>query len=159
MKSLITFFATLLLVTSVSAATKPSGKRGTPAEAKAFVQRVDAELRRLWIRGATADWIKATYITDDTERNAAVANEEIMAYVAEAQKTAARFVGVKVDPETERMLTLLRVAATLPAPSDAKKRAELAEISARSAPAPAARRARRAAFRPGRRWCPRSGRG
>jgi peptidyl-dipeptidase A len=106
-------------------------KKGTAAEAKAFVQKVDADLRRLWVRGSTADWIRATYITDDTERNAAVANEEIMAYIAEAQKTAARFVGVKVAPETDRMLTLLRVAAVLPAPSDAKKRAELAELTAK----------------------------
>ncbi len=120
-----------LLCLSLAHAAAPPKKRGTPAEAKAFVQKVNEDLRRLWTKSSTADWIKATYITDDTERNAAMASEEVMAYVAEAQKTATRFLGVKVDAETERMLYLLHVAATLPAPADAKKRAELAEISAK----------------------------
>ncbi len=137
MSSRLSIFSTFMmcLVFSPGATAHAAGaaakKRGTPAEAKAFVQKVNEDLRRLWTKSATADWIKATYITDDTERNAAMANEEVMAYVAEAQKTATRFAGIKVDPETDRMLYLLHVAATLPAPSDAKKRAELAEISAK----------------------------
>ena len=120
----------LSLASSVAVAATPP-KKGTPAEAKAFVAKIDAELRRLWVKGATADWIKATYITDDTERNAAAANEEISGYLAAAQKTATRFVGVKVDAETQRMLTLLHTAATLPAPADAKKRGELATLAAK----------------------------
>src|SRR5204863_2976527 len=51
--------------------------------------------------------------------------------LSQAQKEAARYNGVKVDPETARMLLLLRVASPLLAPSDAKKRAELAEISSK----------------------------
>ncbi len=124
-------FIVLSLATAASAAgpARPATRRGTIAEAKAFVQKVDADLRRLWVKASTADWIKATYITDDTERNDALANEEVMGYLAQAQKTAVRFVGLKVDPQTDRMLTLLRFAATLPAPADAARRQELAEIA------------------------------
>ena len=103
----------------------------TAAEAKAFAQRVDEELKALWVRASTAEWIKATYITDDTERNAALANEAVMEYLARAVHDARRFEGVKADADTARMLQLLRVSTPLPAPSDAKQRSELAAIAAK----------------------------
>src|SRR4051812_30663346 len=68
---------------------------GTAAQAKAFVAAVDTQLRKLWVSAATADWIKATYITDDTERNDADVNERVMAFLAQAQKIAPRFLKVK----------------------------------------------------------------
>ncbi len=115
----------LFVASLASAAPKP-----TAEEAKAFVARVNADLKKLYVAQSTAEWIKATYITDDTERAAASANEEMMAYVTPAIKQAIRFVGLKLDPETERMLYLIRMAAApLPGPSDAKKRAELATLA------------------------------
>src|SRR6185295_4638376 len=54
-----------------------------------------------------------------------------MAYVASAIKQAARFIGLKLDADTSRMLYLLRVSQVLPAPSDTKKREELAAIAAK----------------------------
>ena len=66
-------------------APEPSA-RPTAADAKAFVDGVNAELKRLWIRSSTAEWIKSTYITDDTERNAAALNEDVMAYLAERDR-------------------------------------------------------------------------
>jgi peptidyl-dipeptidase A len=104
---------------------------GTPAEAKSFVDRVNSDLKRLWIRSGTADWIKATYITDDAERNAAALNEDVMAYLSRAIRDSVRFDGVDVDPDTRRMLYLLRVASPLPAPSDPARRGELAGIAAK----------------------------
>ena len=68
-----------------------------------------------------AEWIKNTYITDDTERNAATANEEVMAYTAGAIKQSVRFHGLKLDPDTERMFagrqalgssTIARISST-----------------------------------------------
>jgi peptidyl-dipeptidase A len=58
-------------------------------------------------------------------------NEEVLAYTAKAIKDAARFVGLKLDEQTSRMLYLLRVSSPLSAPSDEKKRAELAAIAAK----------------------------
>jgi peptidyl-dipeptidase A len=109
----------------------PKAGRGTPEEARSFVKRANADLKDLLRRVSTAEWIKSTYITDDTEQSAAWANEALMAYLSEAIKEATRFKEVKVDPETERMLYLLRVSSTLPAPSDPVKRKELAAIAAK----------------------------
>jgi peptidyl-dipeptidase A len=103
----------------------------TAADARAFVEEANADLKRLWVRSGTADWIKATYITDDTERNAAALNEDVMAYLSKAIRASVRFDGVDADANTKRMLWLLRIASALPAPSDPAKRAELAAIASR----------------------------
>ncbi len=114
------------LVTSASFAQKP-----TPEQAKAFAAKVNEDLKRLWVRQSTAEWIKNTYITDDTERQAAWANEEVMAYLSSAIRESMKFKGLELDPDTERQLHLLRIATALPAPSDEKKRTELASIAAK----------------------------
>ncbi|RKH33675.1 peptidase M2 family protein [Corallococcus praedator] len=105
--------------------------KATPAEAKQFAQKLNADLKQLWTRQATAEWIKSTYITDDTERNAASVNEEVMAYVNGAIKDSRRFDGLTLDADTARMLHLLRVSQTLPAPANATQRAELAATAAK----------------------------
>jgi peptidyl-dipeptidase A len=103
----------------------------TAADARAFVQGVNEELKRLSVRSSTAEWIKSTYITDDTERNAASMSEDLMAYLSKTIPEAARFDGVATDPDTARMLHLLKLGSTLPAPRDPARRRELAEIAAR----------------------------
>jgi peptidyl-dipeptidase A len=107
--------------------------RGNPTaqDAKQFAQRVNDDLKRLWVRQATAEWIKATYITDDTERNAAWVNEEVLAYMNQAIKDANRFEGLALDADTARTLHLLKVNSAIAAPSDSQKRAELAAIAAK----------------------------
>ncbi|HYO52966.1 M2 family metallopeptidase [Archangium sp.] len=110
----------------------PEAQQASAEDARQFATRVNEDLKRLWTRQATAEWIKATYITDDTERNAATVNEEVMGYVNQAIKQAARFKDVQgLDADTSRMLHLLRVSSSLPAPSEAQKRAELAAIAAK----------------------------
>lgn len=126
MNTIIALVAALL-----TAQTQPPAKPATADEAKAFVKKLDADLRKLWVRQSTAEWIKSTYITDDTERNAAAANEDAMAYLTQANKDALRFRGLKLDAQTERMLYLLRISTALPAPSNAEKRTELASIAAK----------------------------
>jgi len=110
---------------------QPKAAAPTAKEAQDFVKKLDGDLRKLLVRQSTAEWIKSTYITDDTERNAAALNEDLMAYNTQAIKASLRFKGLKLDPETERMLYLLRVSSPLPAPSDEAKRAELAALAAK----------------------------
>jgi peptidyl-dipeptidase A len=43
----------------------------SPEEARAFVEGANEALKRLLVRRETAEWIKSTHITDDTERNGA----------------------------------------------------------------------------------------
>ncbi|MBN1207489.1 MAG: M2 family metallopeptidase [Myxococcaceae bacterium] len=112
------------------ASAAPQGKP-TAEDAKKFAQRVNADLKRLWTKQSTAEWIKATYITDDTERNAAWVNEEVLAYLNQAIKESRRFDGLKLDPDTARTLHLLRVNSAIAAPSDAQKRSELAANAAK----------------------------
>jgi peptidyl-dipeptidase A len=110
----------------------PQAVKPTAESARQFATRVNEDLKRLWTRQATADWIKATYITDDTERNAALVNEEVMAYLNQAINEAAQYKDVQgLDADSARFLHLLRISSALPAPSDSAKRAELASIAAR----------------------------
>jgi peptidyl-dipeptidase A len=128
--------AALAAAPVTSAAPSPAAAPGAPAragadEARAFVAATNAELKRLLVRQSTAAWIQATYITDDTERNAAAMNEDLLAFLGQATAAAARFDGVEADADTRRALLLLKVNQTLPAPGDATRRAELAGLASR----------------------------
>ncbi len=118
----------LLLLPLTSLAAAPPA---TPDEARAFVKTVNADLKALAVKQSTADWIKATYITGDTERASAWANDEVLAYTRRALEQAKRFDGLPLDPETARMIRLLRVNNTVLPPADPAHRAELAEVLAR----------------------------
>lgn len=109
-----------------AAPSKP--KAPTAEQAQAFVQKLNADLLDLYVRDQTAQWVKSTYITDDTERLAADADDAVLAYTAHALRDAQRFQGLKLDSETRRMLYLLRVNNTLLAPNDPKARKELSEL-------------------------------
>ncbi len=102
----------------------------TAEEARAFVARVNEDLRRLATVQARAEWIKSTYITYDTQIMAARANEALMAYTSQAIAEARRFDGLELDEDTARQLHLLTISQSLPAPNDAEKRRRLAQIAA-----------------------------
>ena len=132
----------LLLTVPASGASPPSTPTGpmppgpivgpaTTAEAKRFADIVEKDLTRLTIQSSTAEWIKNTYITDDTERAAAAANEVLLGYTAAAIRASRRFLGLTLDPDSTRKLHLLRVSSALAAPSDAVKRLELTTLGAK----------------------------
>ncbi|MFL5417668.1 MAG: M2 family metallopeptidase, partial [Myxococcales bacterium] len=133
--------ALVLSCASSSSRAAPSSSQGAapasadaapdPASAKEFVRKTNDDLQRLTTRSNTAEWIKSTYITEDTERLAADANEVLLGYNAAAVKTAARWNGGKLDPETARMLYLLRTGSSLAAPADPRRRLELTTLAAR----------------------------
>ncbi len=118
-------------IVALLSAPSSAAPKATPAEAKAFAARTNEDLLRLLVRQSTAEWIKSTYITDDTERNASWANEDLMAYLSKAIRESRRFDGLDLDPDTKRTLYLLKVSSALPAPADPAKRAELASIADR----------------------------
>ncbi len=117
----------LLLPLTALAASPPA----TPDEAKAFVKTVNEEMKALAVKGSTADWIKSTYITGDTERASAWANDDLIAYTRQVLEKAKRFDGLSLDADTARMLLLLRVNNTVLAPADPAHRAELTDLLAR----------------------------
>ena len=101
----------------------------TAVEAQQFMDRVEAELMRLGVDAARADWVKSTYITDDTEAIAAKADE--LAIVAGVQfvKDARRFEGLTLPPELARKFTLLKSGLTIATPADPQLASELTRIT------------------------------
>ncbi len=125
---MIAIAAAVLLAAAPAAAPASA----TPEEARAFVARVNEELKQLAVKAATADWIRQTYITDDTDRASAWASEDQMAYLSRTVKESLRFQDVAADPDTRRMLGLLRLGTEPPpAPSGPARRAELATLYSR----------------------------
>jgi peptidyl-dipeptidase A len=100
----------------------------TVDEARAFVARVDADLRRLWVASSRASWVAQNFITDDTEALSAAAEEASMEYLSRTIKESTRFDGLTLPPDVARQILLLRLGSQLPAPNDPAERAELAEI-------------------------------
>jgi peptidyl-dipeptidase A len=130
----------LALLAALAGCASTSARQQPPATAaqtqqpsaddpKQFVARVNEDLKRLFVESSTADWIKNTYITSDTERNAAGANDRLLAYQTEASKTATKFKDLPLDPDTARMLYLLRVSS--PVLEDPAKRLEMTSLAAR----------------------------
>ena len=104
--------------------------KATPAEAQKFMDDVEKRLMELSIKSGRADWIKSTYITDDTEELAADANKELIAATTELAEQAKRFDGLDLPVEMQRKLKLLKLSLTLPAPKDPNERDELTKIAA-----------------------------
>ncbi len=69
------------------------------AEAQSFVEAAEARLLELWIERDRAEWVQATYITDDTELLAAQANERLIAAAVELAKEATRFDGLQLPED------------------------------------------------------------
>ncbi len=103
----------------------------TPEDARAFIHKVNEDLKGLTVKQSTSDWIKSTYITEDSERAAAWRNDDLLAATRVALEQAKRLDGVTLDPDTARMIRLLRVNNSVLAPADAAHRAELTSILAR----------------------------
>ena len=131
---LLLFFPLCLAVLS---SCTPSGgpnagstAKGTPAEAEQFVADAEKRLLELNIKYARADWVKSTFITDDTESLSAEANKQVIEATTELAEQSRRFDGLDLPYDTARKLKLLKLALTLPAPSNAAERDELTKIAA-----------------------------
>jgi peptidyl-dipeptidase A len=119
-----------LCLASLVAALSACGPKATPEDARKFTEEAEQKLLALNIDSGRADWIKSTYITDDTEANAAKLDERaINAQVAYAHQ-ATQFDGLSLDAPTARKLKLLKTSLTLATPKDPKESEELTRITA-----------------------------
>ena len=91
---------------------------------------MEDRLRTLWTARDEANWVNENFITDDTDALAAAGEEATAGYIAEAIQRSKRFDGIRAElpADVARKLYLLSMAQTIPAPHDAKKRAELAAL-------------------------------
>ena len=104
----------------------------TLEDARAFVARAEKDLAEFAVINSRAQWVNATYITDDTDALAAyfgtIGTEKSVKYANEA----ARFAEVPgLDYDTKRKLDILRGALVLPAPTTEGAAAELNMIATR----------------------------
>jgi peptidyl-dipeptidase A len=122
-------FLALFLASScfaVAADTPP-----TLADARAFIDRAQAQLLDLSTQQQRAQWVKATYITYDSEILAAKADEQLIGATMELVKESTRFSQLKMPDDLARQFKLLRLSLQLAAPSDPKQAQELTQIAAR----------------------------
>src|ERR1051325_3790690 len=120
---------TALVLTALAFAAAAADRKPTPDEAKKFIDDTEQKLMLLGIESGRGDWVKATYITDDTEALAAKLDERAISATVEAAKQATRFDGLKLDPATARKLKLLKLSLTIATPSDPKESEELTRIA------------------------------
>lgn len=148
MKHLITFLAFAATLIVLSACEQPSDAKFIPAsestaaepapagptveEAREFVAASEEELARLGQHNERMAWVLANFITEDTEMLAAKSEEQFTSAKVAIASRSARYNGLEgLDDETARKLNMLRSGIVVPAPSDAQKTAEQAEIGSK----------------------------
>jgi peptidyl-dipeptidase A len=133
------FFATFLILTiglailsSCSEAPDQlkSGGQGTASDAEKFIADAEQKLFGLNVKYARADWVKSTFITDDTEALSAEANKEVIATTTELAEQSKRFDGLQLSPDVARKIKLLKLALVLPAPKEPTERDEITKLAA-----------------------------
>ena len=87
------------------------------------------ELRDLGRELGAAGWVRATYITDDTAIIASAARERYSEWHSRMVKQSMQYDGQALAPATRRAMDLLKLGTSAPAPNDAAKRREIAEIT------------------------------
>jgi peptidyl-dipeptidase A len=145
MKSFLSILALSVATLAISSApsyaqqrktAKPAAKtvravpRPTLAEANKFVADAEKKLNDLGIHAAQVSWVKATYITDDTDALAARVGTEATELSVKYATEAAKYMSVPgLSYDTKRKLDFLRGGLVLPAPTTAGAAAELNTIA------------------------------
>jgi peptidyl-dipeptidase A len=116
---------------SLAALAYGADRKPTPEEARRFIDDVEQKLLVLNVDSERGDWIKSTYITDDTETISARLDERAIAATVDYAKQSTRFDGLKLDPVTARKIRLLKLSLTLATPFDPQESEELTRIATR----------------------------
>ncbi|WOX05228.1 M2 family metallopeptidase [Microbulbifer pacificus] len=114
-----------------AAATQSASTGSSSADAKAFLDSAQERLEKMAEEVSHASWVASTYINMDSQYTEALAVERYTALAVELAQEAAKFDGADLDPETRRMLTMLKQGLVFPAPKDPKLTAELAQIGSK----------------------------
>jgi len=99
-------------------------------DARKFLDDAEKNLLRLSTEAAQADWIRANFITYDSEMLSAVEDERAIAEGVRLAKGATKFDRVKLPPDMARKMMLLKLGLTLAAPSNAEESAEVTRLAA-----------------------------
>src|ERR1043165_3268857 len=99
-------------------------------DARKFIDEAETRLLALNADAQRADWVKSTYITDDTEALAAQADERSIAVQVQLVKEAQRFSELKLPADLARKFHLLKVSLTVAPPADPTLSSELTRVVA-----------------------------
>ena len=117
---------------TITVSEEPPTSGPSVEEAVNFVADAEEHLAALGQNSERMSWVMANFITEDTAQLAAKASEQFTAAQVEIAVQAARFIGLDgLDYDTSRKLNIFRSGIVIPAPRDAAKIAEQAEISAK----------------------------
>jgi peptidyl-dipeptidase A len=94
------------------------------------LDRAEEQLLDLSIETSRADWVHATYITEDTQSLAAKANARLIARTVEWARQAMQVPPATLDATARRKVKLLRLSLPLVAPDDPREGEELARTVA-----------------------------
>ena len=86
-----------------------SQAKPTIADAEKFMAETESTLSELNIKLARAQWVQATFITDDTEAIAADYNERLIAELTSLATGVKRFDGLELPPVLARKFLLLKL--------------------------------------------------
>ena len=120
----------VLVLSGLACFAQSAPKPPTVAEARAFLDKAEVQLLALNTESGRADWVKSTFITDDTETLAAAANQRAIEVSVKLAKQATRFDSLKLPADMARKMKLLKLALTVAAPADVKESAEVTRILA-----------------------------
>ncbi len=133
MKKLAGIFAGALLVVAMGACSQQASEESAvsvPTEtAEEFIARANAELEELSREIGAAEWVRSTYITQDTAIVAAAASEKYAKWHSGMVQQALAYDGQALSAETARAINLLKLGTSLPTPNDPAKRKELTLIA------------------------------
>src|SRR5260370_13042317 len=100
----------------------------TVRDAERFMDKAEAHLLTLSVDSSRADWVRSTYITDDTEILAAEADERSISATTALVKESRHFDHLVLPPVLARKFKLLRLSLTLATPSTPAESEELTRI-------------------------------
>jgi peptidyl-dipeptidase A len=100
-------------------------------EALAFLERAEKELLAASNYANRAGWLQSTYINEDSETQAALANEQYIRKVIALSREANRFDRLTLPAEAARKRKLLKLNLTMVTPSNDAESTELTRLVAR----------------------------
>ncbi|GJG87109.1 angiotensin-converting enzyme [Gemmatimonadetes bacterium T265] len=127
-RSRVAFLSAVATAAALTAAPLRAQSSGGGAAARAFVDSAESQLAALTVKANRAQWVAATFITDDTEQLSADATERVDVATQQLALAARRFDGVALPADVRRKLTLLKLLLVAPPPSDPAKATELTRL-------------------------------
>ena len=101
----------------------------TVEEAQQFIEKAEAQLLELGIKSGRASWIKANFITEDTEALEAEALTVLIAATADLAAESTRFDELDLPPDLARKIRMIKTSLPIVAPRDSEKQAELTRLT------------------------------